>query len=241
MSFPYMKFYQNEYLADTTHLTTIEHGAYMLLLMVMWRNGGSLPNDDAKLARYAKLTAGQWARIRQTILEFFEERDGHIFQGRLTEELEAVRQLSQRQSQNAKAKALKNNETAKATAEPPHCPSDIRYQKEENPLTPLQGECDDPEIVVSDNGVVLTGRARSRWLTAFDDDAEQLRLALIEVRGRIQPHSRSHSVPVQVERSLAAIVRDRRDRDRRYAAACDRNKRPMAASHHPENANWVRF
>ena len=57
---PFMPLYVGDYLADTTHLTCTEHGAYMLLLMSMWRNGGSLPSDDKSLARHARCTKGQW-------------------------------------------------------------------------------------------------------------------------------------------------------------------------------------
>ena len=34
---PYMQFYVADYLADTTHLTAEEHGAYMLLLFSYWQ------------------------------------------------------------------------------------------------------------------------------------------------------------------------------------------------------------
>ena len=50
--FPVLPLWTDAYLGDTTHLTTIEHGAYMLLLMVSWRSPDCrLPDDDAMLAR----------------------------------------------------------------------------------------------------------------------------------------------------------------------------------------------
>lgn len=110
---PYMPFYVGDYLADTTHLTTLEHGAYLLLLATMWRAGGSLPDDDAKLARFARLTPAQWARIKATIRAFFNATDGEITQGRLTREMDrhvkAVKQRRDSGSLGGIAKALKNN------------------------------------------------------------------------------------------------------------------------------------
>jgi len=112
---PFMPLYVGDYLADTTHLTVTEHGAYMLLLMSMWRNGGSLPNDDKSLARHARCTRGQWDRMRPVLIEFFEATDRTITQGRLAKELtkhtEAVRQQRERSSNGGKAKALKSLQT----------------------------------------------------------------------------------------------------------------------------------
>jgi uncharacterized protein YdaU (DUF1376 family) len=115
-----MPFYVGDYLADTTHMTTLEHGAYLLLLSTMWRAGGSLPADDAKLSRFARLTPAQWDRIKGTILSFFDMEDGEITQRRLTREMErhskAVKQRRDSGSLGGKAKALKNKENAVAGA-----------------------------------------------------------------------------------------------------------------------------
>lgn len=117
---PYMPWFVGDYLADTTHLTTIEHGAYLLLLATMWRNGGSLPDDDAKLARFARLTARQWDRMKPVLMPFFDAENGELTQRRLASELtrhsDAVRQRRDSGSQGGKAKALKDKDKAVAGA-----------------------------------------------------------------------------------------------------------------------------
>ena len=40
--FPALPLWTDAYLGDTTHLTTIEHGAYLLLLMTAWRTADAL-------------------------------------------------------------------------------------------------------------------------------------------------------------------------------------------------------
>lgn len=106
--FPAFPVFTDAYLGDTTHLTTIEHGAYLLLLFVAWRSTGKcLPDDDDKLAKYARMTRGQWARISPTIREFFVARDGSLYQSRLTDEAKHVRQVREKQSVAGKVSALK--------------------------------------------------------------------------------------------------------------------------------------
>lgn len=81
---PIMPFYTDAYLADTHHLSTEQHGAYLLLLLYCWRhNGVGLPHDDAKLARIARLSLRRWLRMREALLPFFELRDGLLYQKRL--------------------------------------------------------------------------------------------------------------------------------------------------------------
>jgi uncharacterized protein YdaU (DUF1376 family) len=119
--FPALPLWTDAYLGDTTHLTTIEHGAYLLLLMTAWRTADcSLPDDDRLLARYARLNAQQWKRMRPIIEAFFIIQDGKWRQGRLTDERGAVERHRQLQIEKGKAgaiaKALKRQGRGQAAA-----------------------------------------------------------------------------------------------------------------------------
>lgn len=85
-----MPLYVGDYLADTRHLSTEEHGAYLLLILHYWRTGG-LPNDDARLARIAGLTPEAWQSSREVMASFF---DGEWRHKRVDFELAEAERLS---------------------------------------------------------------------------------------------------------------------------------------------------
>lgn len=117
---PYMTLYVADYLGDTMHLSTEEHGAYLLLLMAMWRAGGALENDPLKLARAARVSPKRWHLIAPSVMDYFEVEGGHITQKRLKRELEKALSISEKRKTSGKAgaeaKALKNKEAAQANA-----------------------------------------------------------------------------------------------------------------------------
>jgi uncharacterized protein YdaU (DUF1376 family) len=61
-----------DYLRDTSHLTVSEHGAYMLLIMRYWQDGG-LPAEESLVRRYSLLTAEQWIESRPVLAALFDE------------------------------------------------------------------------------------------------------------------------------------------------------------------------
>jgi uncharacterized protein YdaU (DUF1376 family) len=117
---PYMKLYVADYLADTMHLTRDEHGAYLLLLMAMWRAGGKLPGDDARLAKITMSTAKEWAELKPVILAFFTRRGAVITHKRLSREIAKYETVSEARKSAGKAggrkTARKNNNKAEANA-----------------------------------------------------------------------------------------------------------------------------
>ena len=119
-SAPYMPLYTSDYLGDTGHLTTEQHGAYMLLLMQMWNAGGKLPNNKQILARIARCSTKKWLGMADIILEFFEDHGSEISHNRLTKERQKVEgKIEKRRNAGAlggAAKALKDKERGLANA-----------------------------------------------------------------------------------------------------------------------------
>lgn len=69
---PWMPFYPADFIGDTQHLTAAEIGAYIRLIAHYWSRDG-LPSDERRLAHIAGVTEAEWAEIRDTLAEFFDE------------------------------------------------------------------------------------------------------------------------------------------------------------------------
>lgn len=89
----FMPFYIGDYLRDTLHLTTEQHGAYLLLLFACWTHGGRLPNNDSELAVITRLPIEQWKETRKKIEPFFKKSVKFLSQKRVNVELQRVQHL----------------------------------------------------------------------------------------------------------------------------------------------------
>jgi uncharacterized protein YdaU (DUF1376 family) len=120
----FMPLFIGDYLADTTHLSTEEHGAYLLILMHYWTKGEGPPDNDKALANIAKLPQREWQKMADTIRAFFSSimKDGKrvLVQKRIEEELaRAIGKYNKRKEALAKANEARNRaaeRTANATA-----------------------------------------------------------------------------------------------------------------------------
>lgn len=132
--YPVMPVHIDAYLSATEHLSTIEHGAYQLILFQMWRHGGALLNNDRVLARCAGLDMGRWKRMKPTIMAFMQIEGNYITQRRLIEILDKLSRHSKSQSDRAKSKWLKINGPKHAAGMPPaiptHMPKSAKVKKE---------------------------------------------------------------------------------------------------------------
>lgn len=83
----WMPIYIGDYVADTMHLTTEQHGAYFLLLMAGWKSDGMLPDKDQALAAIARLEIAAWLKMKETIKAFYMVSGGCWIQKRQFEEI----------------------------------------------------------------------------------------------------------------------------------------------------------
>ena len=136
---PFMPLYVSDYLADTPHLSALEHGAYLLLIMAYWQRQRPLPMDDKKLARMARLTADEWASIKDEIVDLFSQDGDVLRHSRIDAELQTASEKIERARNAGKASAAKRSNR---TATPVQPPSNTRSTSVEHPLNHTELDTD---------------------------------------------------------------------------------------------------
>lgn len=172
----WMPLYVGDYLADTMHLTTAEHGAYVLLLMHSWRTG-PLPDDDSRLAAIVRADAAAWRRMAPTIRAFFDVTDAGLVQRRLervrSEQGGKVEQRRAAGRASAEARRRQREGNGGATAVERPLPSSLARQgrepEPEEDIPPSQ-----PTAVRSPRG----SRLPADWSPGHDDQAFAVGLGL---------------------------------------------------------------
>lgn len=100
---PYMQLYIADYLADTMHLSTEEHGAYLLLMFNYWQTGRPIPKN--RLSKIARLSNDRWNSVEPSLKEFFNDNGTEWVQERIERDLEAVKNSISQKSAAGKASA----------------------------------------------------------------------------------------------------------------------------------------
>jgi len=106
-SLPYMQFYPAEYLADTTHLTTEQHGAYLLLLFNYWQRGKALDNSNDRLTSVVHLSNDRWNDTKEVLKEFFVIENDVWIHKRMEQDLADFRASLEQKVKAGKASAEK--------------------------------------------------------------------------------------------------------------------------------------
>jgi uncharacterized protein YdaU (DUF1376 family) len=198
--FPALPLWTDAYLGDTTHLTTIEHGAYLLLLMTAWRTKDcALPDDDRLLARYARCNAGQWKRLRPIIEPFFVVENGHWRQGRLTDEAVAVRRKKDAAAANGRASALKRqgrhsterDASLNGTATECQRKSNLTNNQNHTPLSNDNGAGCDSDKAFWESAKAYLGRGKAsligQWVRDFGKEETAAAISAAQVERAVEP------------------------------------------------------
>ncbi len=111
MRFPRMDFYPENWLSDTNNmaLTFEEQGVHMYLLCRMWDQPDcTLPDDDAQIARWLKVTVRQWRKWRAVLVDgdypVLHRENGRIFSKKLREIFEKAVAKSKTRTDAANAR-----------------------------------------------------------------------------------------------------------------------------------------
>lgn len=104
--FPALPLFTDALVADTDHLTNEEFGAYIRLLMIVWRNANCrVPADANWLMRRLRVNSSEYNRLYQPIINDFMLKDGEfITQKRLMKEFEYLRKTRAQQVAAGKAR-----------------------------------------------------------------------------------------------------------------------------------------
>ncbi|GKW27806.1 DUF1376 domain-containing protein [Pectobacterium brasiliense] len=100
---PYMQLYIADYLADTMHLSTEEHGAYLLLMFNYWQTGKPIPKN--RLAKIARMGNERWISVESSLKEFFNDNGVEWVHERIDRDLDAVRMSLEQKSAAGRASA----------------------------------------------------------------------------------------------------------------------------------------
>lgn len=139
----WMPLWIGAYLGDTMRLTTIQHGAYMLLLIAYWRDRKPLPDDDEELRAITKTDKQEWKRLRPKLEGFFRVQDGAWWHKRVEAEmLEADKRAN---SASDKAKAAAQARWGKSKSNAPSIPQASLEQCPTPSPTPISNTSPDGE------------------------------------------------------------------------------------------------
>lgn len=155
MNRPWMPLYIADYLADTTHLSTTEHGAYLLLIMHYWTKG-SLPKEEDSIRRITRMTARQWSQSRDVLRSLFGDEWRHK---RCDHEIAQAVEKSKTNSANAKRRLSERSANAQRT----HTQSQSQSDKDDVAVDARGGLVTPEAFQLTDKLLVIAGHDLKFW------------------------------------------------------------------------------
>jgi uncharacterized protein YdaU (DUF1376 family) len=126
----WMPLFIGDYLADTQHLSAEEHGAYILIIMHYWRNGGAIKNDKNLIKNIAKISQ----KKLQNVLAFFEEKNGLLFHKRIDAELtKAAENNEKNKERTRKATEARQQKLQRDVEEKPNVTCNVTFTPSPSP------------------------------------------------------------------------------------------------------------
>jgi uncharacterized protein YdaU (DUF1376 family) len=121
-----MPLYIGDYLRKTMHLTIDQHGAYLMLIMACWCEGGTLPGDDRHLASICHVPLGRWQKLRPAIERFFQIDDTGWHNTRVTEELAKAAGITEQRRNAGRASVRARAQQTGGTSVEQALPADVQ-------------------------------------------------------------------------------------------------------------------
>ncbi|OAN76723.1 hypothetical protein A8B82_15120 [Sulfitobacter sp. EhC04] len=172
-----MPMFWDAYIADTTHLSTEEHGAYLLLIAAMWRRNGWVPDDDRDNARITGLSAAKWKRTKARIAPMLIFERDEISQKKVLEIWQNTQEKIDKNRKNGakggRPVLSKNKDLAKANGFENENPIETIPEPEPEPLGKEEpngsSKKTDPEILPAISDPKTTTRSNPRGTRLADD------------------------------------------------------------------------
>lgn len=164
---PYMQLYVADYMADTAHLSALEHGGYLLLIMTYWQRGKPLPDNDSKLARIARMSDKEWADVKPSIEEFFTVSNGMWSHKRIDAELQKVADKSLK-ARKAREQRTINERTTDVVTDVPTNVKRSNYHTDTDTEEETKGADAPPEDldkILYDRGKTVLGQKAAGLIT----------------------------------------------------------------------------
>jgi uncharacterized protein YdaU (DUF1376 family) len=152
--FAYFKFFADDWLNATRHMSLEERGAYIDLICLIMNEQGGLPDDERRISHMLHISTRKWRAVKKQLeaQEKIRTENGLIVNERCLRELDSLlthRRTSSESASNRERTKRENRETPNeinddtTTTLAPRArviESDSRVREEVTPIVPLAGD-----------------------------------------------------------------------------------------------------